>query len=136
VLERQLGPRLFRKLFKTVTGDNGGKFSDIEGIERSTLSGKQRLTLYFAHPYSSFERGTNENHNGIIRRHTAKPSAVLQRLLSAVAGLRAPHPRPLPKNKIMVKITCLVRLQNPFSINIVTAYRKQPNRKCQQRENA
>jgi len=76
VLERQLGPVLFRKLFKTVTGDNGGEFSDIEGIEQSALSGKQRLTLYFAHPYSSFERGTNEDHNGIIRRFIPKGSDI------------------------------------------------------------
>ncbi len=76
VLERQIGASLFQNMFKTVTGDNGSEFSDIEGIERSALSSKQRLTLYFAHPYSSFERGTNENHNGIIRRFIPKGSDI------------------------------------------------------------
>jgi IS30 family transposase len=72
VLERQIGSVPFRKLFKTVTGDNGSEFSDIAGLECSALSEKQRLRLFFAHPYSSFERGTNENHNGIIRRFIPK----------------------------------------------------------------
>jgi IS30 family transposase len=76
VLERQIGPTLFRQLFRSVTADNGGEFSDIEGIEYSALSTKQRLILYFAHPYSSFERGTNENHNGIIRRFVPKGSDI------------------------------------------------------------
>jgi len=76
VLERELGPTLFRELFKTITADNGGEFSDIEGIETSALSQKHRVTLYFAHPYSSFERGTNENHNGIIRRFIPKGSDI------------------------------------------------------------
>ena len=72
VLERQIGAVSFRKLFKSVTGDNGSEFSDIAGIEGSALSEKQRLSIFFAHPYSSFERGTNENHNGIIRRFIPK----------------------------------------------------------------
>ena len=76
VLERQIGPTLFRQLFRTVTADNGGEFSDIKGIENSALSAKLRLILYFAHPYSSFERGTNENHNGIIRRFIPKGSDI------------------------------------------------------------
>jgi transposase, IS30 family len=76
VLERQIGATLFKQLFRSVTADNGGEFSDIEGIEYSALSSKQRLTLYFAHPYSSFERGTNENQNGIIRRFIPKGSDI------------------------------------------------------------
>ena len=76
VLERQIGPTLFKQLFRTVTADNGGEFTDISGIEYSALSSKQRLVLYFAHPYSSFERGTNENHNGIIRRFIPKGSDI------------------------------------------------------------
>jgi IS30 family transposase len=76
VLERQIGATLFKQLFRSVTADNGGEFSDIKGIEYSALSAKQRLILYFAHPYSSFERGTNENQNGIIRRFIPKGSDI------------------------------------------------------------
>ena len=76
MIERQIGPTFFRLLFRTVTGDNGGEFADIAGLEQSVRSLKQRLVLYFAHPYSSFERGTNENHNGIIRRFIPKGSDI------------------------------------------------------------
>ena len=72
ILERQIGVLSFRRMFKTVTGDNGSEFSDIAGLERSAVSKQPRLSLFFAHPYSSFERGTNENHNGIIRRFIPK----------------------------------------------------------------
>lgn len=71
-LERQLGSRLFRKIFLSVTFDNGSEFSDVHGLERSVLTKGNRTVLYFAHPYCSCERGTNENHNGIIRRFLPK----------------------------------------------------------------
>ncbi len=37
ILERQIGTKLFRKLFKTVTADNGGEFADIPGLENGIL---------------------------------------------------------------------------------------------------
>jgi transposase, IS30 family len=46
------------------------------GLEKSVMSDSQRTQLYFAHPYSSFERGSNENHNGIIRRFIPKSSDI------------------------------------------------------------
>ena len=39
---------------------------------KSALTEGSRCDIYYAHPYSSFERGTNENHNGIIRRFIKK----------------------------------------------------------------
>ncbi len=71
-LERQLGSRLFRLIFLSVMFDNGGEFSDVLGLEKSILTKGNRTVLYFAHPYSSWERGTNENCNGIIRRFLPK----------------------------------------------------------------
>ena len=56
----------FTKIFKTITVDNGTEFSDSGGITKSIYKGK-RLKLYFCHPYSSYERGTNENTNRLIR---------------------------------------------------------------------
>ena len=76
LLERQMGCSVFTQLFKTITVDNGSEFSDIVGLETSALSSQQRVSLFFAHPYSSFERGTNENHNGIIRRFIPKGSDI------------------------------------------------------------
>ena len=72
MLERQFGSRLFRMIFLSVTLDNGKEFADVLGLERSVLTKIQRTTLYFAHPYCSSERGTSENHNGIIRRFLPK----------------------------------------------------------------
>jgi IS30 family transposase len=62
----------FREKFKSITLDNGREFLDWEAIERSALNGKKRTLVYFAHPYSSGERGTNENQNRMIRRFIPK----------------------------------------------------------------
>jgi len=62
----------FREKFKSITLDNGREFLDWEAIERSGLNGKKRTLVYFAHPYSSWERGTNENQNRMIRRFIPK----------------------------------------------------------------
>jgi IS30 family transposase len=71
-LEQATGSAKFKKIFKTLTSDNGVEFSDGEGMVKSVLTKGKRFDLYYAHPYSSFERGTNENHNGIIRRWIPK----------------------------------------------------------------
>ena len=70
-LERKQGSQ-FRKIFKTITCDNGSEFLDFEGIERSARSKKKRTKVYYAHPYSAWERGTNENINKMIRRFIPK----------------------------------------------------------------
>lgn len=50
--------------FKTITFDNGGEFHDYAAIEAA-----HPVTCYFATPYHSWERGTNENTNGLIRQY-------------------------------------------------------------------
>lgn len=61
----------FRKIPKkkkiTCTYDNGSEMAEHELIERDT-----GMTIYFAHPYSSCERGTNENTNGLLREFFPK----------------------------------------------------------------
>ena len=66
-LERQYG-KMFPKIFKSITCDNGCEFQDFEGIASSILRKGKRTEVYFCHPYSSFERGSNENNNILIRR--------------------------------------------------------------------
>ena len=66
-LERKLGSRLFRRIFRTITVDNGSEFSDCKGMETSIFGG-QRTKMYYCHPYSSYERGSNENLNKMFRR--------------------------------------------------------------------
>lgn len=57
-------PATFRK---TLTLDNGS-----ENAEYRKLMDELRISCYFAHPYHSFERGTNENTNGLIRWYFPK----------------------------------------------------------------
>lgn len=71
-LEKQYGSKTFREKFQTITCDNGVEFLDAEGIEKSCLTKQPRTTLYYCHPYSSYERGTNENINRMIRRFFPK----------------------------------------------------------------
>jgi len=70
-LERRYGGK-FKEKFKTITADNGSEFLDFESLEKSCKTIGKRFKMYFAHPYSSWERGTNENANGIIRRFFPK----------------------------------------------------------------
>ena len=72
-LEKRIGLDAFKQKFKTVTADNGSEFGDGSMIERSiTASGQQRTQVYFCHPYSSWERGQNENQNRFVRRWVKK----------------------------------------------------------------
>ncbi|WP_143706557.1 IS30 family transposase, partial [Xenorhabdus innexi] len=52
---------------KTITFDNGLEFADHERLSKN-LEAK----IYFAHPYSPWERGINENTNGLIRDYFPK----------------------------------------------------------------
>ncbi len=63
---------MFYKVFRSITVDNGVEFSDYEGMERSALKEEKRTFVFYCHPYSSWERGTNENNNRLIRRHIPK----------------------------------------------------------------
>ena len=57
----------FSDVFKTITTDNGYEFADLSELEKvaSTL-------VYYAHPYTSCDKGTVEHCNGIIRRFIPK----------------------------------------------------------------
>lgn len=70
-LERKYGD-MFYKIFRSITVDNGVEFADYEGLERSVLKEGKRTFVFYCHPYSSWERGTNENNNRLIRRHIPK----------------------------------------------------------------
>lgn len=71
-LERQFTEKGFRKIFKSITVDNGSEFADVQGMERSRRNKKNRTEIYYCHPYSSYERGSNENQNKMLRRFFPK----------------------------------------------------------------
>lgn len=69
-LERKYGKH-FSQVFKTITVDNGSEFMDRPALEKHN-----RTKIFYCHPYSSWERGTNENINRMIRRFIKKGSAI------------------------------------------------------------
>lgn len=59
--------RLPKELAKTLTHDNG-----LEMAQHKLFTKETEMQVYFCHPYSSWERGTNENTNGLIRQYWPK----------------------------------------------------------------
>ncbi len=57
----------YRDFVYSITGDNGVEFA-----EHKMISSNLNATFYFAHPYSSWERGLNENTNGLLRQYLPK----------------------------------------------------------------
>lgn len=55
------------ELVKTITLDNGKEFTDHQRVDRELGS-----TIYFADPFASWQRGTNENFNGLLRQYIPK----------------------------------------------------------------
>ena len=64
-LHEEFGEK-FSQVFKTITVDNGAEFADFAQIEQYGTK------VYFAHPYTSWERAQNERHNGLLRRYVPK----------------------------------------------------------------
>ena len=58
------------QVFKTITGDNGSEFAGLSLLENG------KLKVYFTHPYSSWEKGSNECHNRMLRRFIPKGKSI------------------------------------------------------------
>lgn len=76
------------KIFKTLTADRGLEFASLAELENESTK------IYFAHPYSSYERGINERHNRILRRFIPKGTDInkiseeeLERIEDLINGL-------------------------------------------------
>lgn len=63
---KALGP-IPRRMRQTLTLDNGSEFANFKKLEKKT-----RLTVYFADPYAAWQRGANENSNGLLRQYFPK----------------------------------------------------------------
>jgi len=75
----------------TITSDNGKEFAAHEAIATHL-----QASFYFAHPYRSWERGTNENTNGLVRQYFPKGtdfSKITQREVKAVERRLNNRPR-------------------------------------------
>ena len=73
VIEKKYKSMFYTK-FKTITFDNGGEFRNWKSLEKSYDNRRKsvRTQVYYAHPYRSGERGSNENANRLIRRFIPK----------------------------------------------------------------
>ena len=84
----------FSKIFKSMTTDNGHEFLNYDKIEISCLEkNKRRTEVYYTDPYSSWQKGMNENCNGILRRFIPKgtdlnsiPKEKLEEILRKING--------------------------------------------------
>ena len=66
-LEKNMGRDLFKKKFQSITTDNGPEFLEYDQLTKSIYGGK-RFDVWYCHSYAAWEKGTNENHNRMIRR--------------------------------------------------------------------
>lgn len=57
-------------VFKSITGDNGSEFANLSNVQDKGIS------VYFTHPYTSCEKGTNECHNKMLRRFIPKGKSI------------------------------------------------------------
>jgi len=60
-------PPFPRRNRQTLTLDNGSEFANFKDLEK-----KARLSIYFADPYAAWQRGANENTNGLLRQYFPK----------------------------------------------------------------
>jgi len=105
---RSLSRRLTRLIrhsgapVETVTADNGTEFHGYQSIERRTGA-----TFYFARPYHSWERGSNENANGLLRQYLPKGqsmAALSQQRCNAIA--RKLNTRPRKRSGFRTPLEC------------------------------
>ena len=61
----------YSEVFRSITTVNGSEFSQLSELEQGT-----QTKVYFAHPYTSCEKGAIENHNGLIHRFIPKGKCI------------------------------------------------------------
>ncbi len=118
-IEAHYGKVRFRELFKTITCDNGSEFLNTKLIEDSRWKGKTKRTqLYYAHPYCSSERGSNENANRLIRRFIPKGTDIenfSQEQITTIARWMNRYPR------ILLDGRCSAAVAKVFTFHNISA---------------
>lgn len=72
----------FGKVFRTITTDNGSEFSRLSELEKLS-----ETLVYYAHPYASYEKGSIENHNRILRRFIPKGKRIEDYTLAEIRSI-------------------------------------------------
>ena len=105
-LERKYREKFYTK-FKTITFDNGSEFRTHEDIEKSIRRQGKRVEIYYAHPYCSGERGSNENNNRLIRRFIPKGTSInniSEEFIQGIEDWINNLPRPMFKYKTSLEM--------------------------------
>jgi IS30 family transposase len=108
--------KLDSNLKRTMTYDNGFEMANHQWLTEQTGT-----EIYFAHPYSSWERGTNENTNGLIRRYLPKKTnfnKVRESKLEFIQNLLNNRPRKIlnymtPSEGLQLEIKKQLSQQSP-----------------------
>ena len=93
-LERQT-PH-FREKFRSITTDNGSEFLEYELLRKSACHTGNRFEVYYCHSYAAWEKGSNENHNRMIRRFFPKGTdftKVTKKQVAAIQDWMNNYPR-------------------------------------------
>lgn len=105
-LEKKYRIQFYEK-FKTITFDNGPEFRVYKDLEKSVRRKKKRIEVYYAHPYCSGERGSNENNNRLIRRFIPKGTSITnisEEFIQWIEDWMNNLPRPMFKYKTSLEV--------------------------------
>lgn len=92
-LERKIPD--FKQRFQSITTDNGSEFMEMEKLQQSIYGGK-RFDVWYCHSYAAWEKGSNENHNRMIRRFFPKGTdftKVSKKRIAAIQDWMNNYPR-------------------------------------------
>lgn len=94
-MEKSMGKKKFRETFRSLTTDNGSEFLEYDKLRKSVYKG-ERFDVWYCHSYAAWEKGSNENHNRMIRRWFPKGtdfSKVTPKEIAAIQEWMNSYPR-------------------------------------------
>ena len=86
----------FRQKFLSITTDNGSEFLEYDLLRRSVRGKGPRFDVWYCHSYAAWEKGSNENHNRMIRRFFPKGTdfgAVTKKQVAELQNWMNDYPR-------------------------------------------
>ena len=106
----------FSDQLHTITSDNGKEFAGHEEI-----AAELEIDFYFARPYHSWERGSNENLNGLIRQYIPKTTNILELRESFIQEVeKALNDRPRKRHGYLSPLTIHQQLTNEQKVALVS----------------
>lgn len=119
IIERALKDKA-SKIIRSITFDNGNEFSHVEKIEQSCLDeNKKRWKTYYCHPYSSCERGSNENANGLLRRAGIPKGCNISALPKNTVAKAAQWVNELPREILGFKTAAQAFREELFKLKLI-----------------